>query len=162
MVLNNDGIAYTNASAYGFYFDGDSVGLTALFPDVFGAPQNGKPAPFCTQCDFFKWGATGAAVQFSNGDGPDDPSYVDVVSLGWWIAGDIPQVGQLPTTGSATYAGNTIGTILTRVNNYSSNYNPAWQSYIGAGKAGLTRIFRIDPANSTSATSRRRAAVSRL
>ncbi|MEZ0280614.1 MAG: hypothetical protein ACAH19_04790, partial [Methyloceanibacter sp.] len=136
-VLDNQGDPYTHVAAYGFFIDGDAVGLTGLFPDVFGDPQNGKPAPFCSQCDFFKWGATGAVVEFSNG--PNSTQYVDTVGLGWWVAGDIPTVGQLPTLGSASYAGHTIGTVLQRV---STEGLPQWQSHIGAGNVELSWNFQ--------------------
>ncbi len=105
---------------------------------MFSAPsQNGKPAPFCSQCDFFKWGATGAVVHFSNGEG--STQYEDIIGLGWWIAGDIPTSGQLPTFGSASYAGHTIGTVLQRV---STEGLPQWQSHIGAGNVELSWDFQ--------------------
>jgi hypothetical protein len=136
VVLNNQGVRYSHVTAYGYFIDGDAVGLTAMFPNVFGAPQNGKPAPFCSQCDFFKWGATGTVVTFSNGS---DPQYIDSVTIGWWIAGDIPKLGQLPTLGSAYYDGHTMGTVLRRVNGEGGPY---WQSHIGAGDVRLDWNFQ--------------------
>ena len=125
-VLDQTGNPYSRVSATGFAVDGDEFGLTGLFPETFGAPQDGKPAPFCKGCDFLRWGAVAARVAFSNAE--DSTQYIDSIHNGWWVAGELPTVGDLPLTGNANYEGHTIGTVLTR-----PEPGGAWTERLAAG-----------------------------
>lgn len=134
-VLNQGGIKYSNVQAFGFSVDGDKYGLTALFPETFGQGQGGKPPAFCTDCDFFRWGTTAAKVRFSQGSGTQ---YEDVLTAGWWISGDVTTIGQLPQTGSATYAGHTIGTVVEKAYYGDSS---AWSTRLAAGDVQMKWNF---------------------
>ena len=123
-VFDNNGNPYTQTSVVGGYFlDGDQAGLTRLFPKTFGGDAEGPAPKFCSNCNFMRWGEVGAVVQFSNGGG----GYTDQIHPGWWVAGDIPTVGQLPTTGTAYYSGHAVGTVRT------VGTSGGWLTYVAAG-----------------------------
>src|SRR3546814_18166878 len=56
-------------------------------------------------CDFLTWGywAADAPVQYS-----ETPER-DLVALGTWVAGVLPGADEIPTAGSAGYAGHMVG-----------------------------------------------------
>ena len=54
------------------------------------------------------------ALRWTSPTEADSMQYVDTIGLGWWIAGDIRRWDNCRPVGSATYAGNTIGTVLQR------------------------------------------------
>lgn len=60
-------------------------------------------AAICNNCDFMTWGWWGKA------SGPE--SFYSV-HLGNWIIGKQPENSALPTSGTATYNGNAVGTVL--------------------------------------------------
>jgi hypothetical protein len=53
---------------------------------------------------------------------------------GWWVAGDLPTVGELPLGGSATYSGTTIG-------NVASFEAGSWNAYVAQGQIGMNWDF---------------------
>lgn len=57
----------------------------------------------CTSCDYLKWGWWGIA--------PGEAA-ISGVHMGNWIIGDVTDAANMPMTGSATYAGDAIGTVL--------------------------------------------------
>ena len=59
-----------------------------------------------------------------------------VAIVGWWIAGDIPAVNQLPFTGTATYAGNTIATVSNDLYNVGD-----WNTYVATGNVDMSWNF---------------------
>ena len=79
-------------------------------------------------CEFLKsWGVWASEVEFNNGS--SQPRYLDN-AVGWWVAGDLPTVGELPLEGSATYSGNTIG-------NVASFEDGSWKTYVAGGQVGM-------------------------
>jgi hypothetical protein len=105
----------------------------------------------CNDCNV-QWGAFTTFVRFIDGAASDSPnghmlaygpnaetSYPDintVAILGWWIAGDIPPVGQLPITGEATYSGSTIATVANDL--YSEGL---WSTYVATGDVDMSWNF---------------------
>ena len=132
---------FETASAASYLVSGDQLGVTQFFPETFdpqGVNADGSTyRPFCNDCDFIKWGAWGARVAFDNGDGTT--GYVDNVHLGWWVAGDITPLVSLEALAAAgaeaTYAGNAIGNVASRIN------SEAWSTYVAAGKLNMNWNF---------------------
>jgi hypothetical protein len=131
---------------------GDQLNVTSFFPDTFTADDNGN-RPFCEGCEFLKWGAWGARVEFSNGN--NSSQFVDNIHLGWWVAGDLADESDIDTlaalNATATYDGHVLGDV-------ASNLNDAgWKTYVAAGdlsmswdfaqRSGDLEITRFDTAN---------------
>ncbi len=81
---------------------------------------SGRAAPIagyqhCTTCDFMDWGWWGTDLGVES-DGtlgqPSGARRADHVHLGTWVAGDITNRADLPTFGSATYAGTAMATVV--------------------------------------------------
>ncbi len=81
---------------------------------------SGRAAPIagyqhCTTCDFMDWGWWGSEPNVES-DGtlgqPSGARRADHVHLGTWVAGDITNRVDLPTFGSATYAGTAMATVV--------------------------------------------------
>ena len=53
---NNSGGQYTHASSTAYLVGGDQLNVTKFFPETFAETSPGV-RPFCTGCDFIKWGA---------------------------------------------------------------------------------------------------------
>jgi hypothetical protein len=72
----------------------------------------GAGSALCANCDFLKWGAWAAVLNFEN---QSQTATNHVNALGFWVAGDIvvDSVGALPTTGGANYAGTAWGSVVT-------------------------------------------------
>jgi len=116
----------------------------ALLVGVSGAGEQ-----FCDACNFFKWGAWIAAVEFPTE--PDSPYNTQAAVAGWWISGDIPTIGQLPTMGTASYDGTTLGTVAAYTQTCES---AGWTTYVASGdvhmdwdfgqRAGILEITNFD------------------
>ena len=133
-VFDEGGVAYTQTSATGHIIDGDEAGLTRLFPDTFG---ENEPAPrLCLQCDFMKWGALSTQVTFSNPDGENTTTYVDVIT-GWWVAGSLTSPVQIDAlaaqNATASYSGHVVGNV--------ARQNDNWQFYPAAGDLSMNWEF---------------------
>ncbi len=155
--ISNGGLLAFNApDGISIYGDGgkdephDIVGrpVAALVSSDFGWGF-GEDLDLCNDC-FSQWGTFTTFVSFLDGDdsevptlspvdGPNSQSYPDITTvaiLGWWIAGDIPAVGQLPITGSATYAGSTIATVANDLYNQG-----VWSTYVATGDVDMSWNF---------------------
>jgi hypothetical protein len=140
----------------GYLVSGEQLGADGpngvLFPSVDPVTNNVSMThqAFCQSCDFLKWGAWGARAGFQNfkkddngnvitdskGNAiPGDNVNVDV-HLGWWVAGDVinDTVGALPISGTASYAGNAIGTV-------ANGLNGAIVTYVATGNMGMSWSF---------------------
>ena len=100
--------------------------LTSAQATLFGV--SGASGVLCKSCDFMKWGAWVVAFQAAG-----DP-VSNVAAAGWWVAGDIPTVGQLPTQGSAYYDGHTIG-------NVASYDGEGWETHVATGDVHMDWDF---------------------
>ena len=98
---------------------------------------------FCNGCNYIKWGAWGARVT-SDARGQ---TRTDNIHLGWWIAGDKARADQVPTSGTATYRGDAIGTV-------AAKSGDTWNQYVATGRmkmdwsfaarSGLLKIDKFD------------------
>jgi hypothetical protein len=68
----------------------------------------------------------------ANALGNDGQSHIN--SFGWWIAGDVIDNSDLPTKGTASYAGDAIGNI-SRLN------EGQWLTYVATGDMDMTWNF---------------------
>ncbi len=115
-VVGSGGYPYQQSSASGAFFVGNPDGGPVL----------------CSKCDFMRWGFVEAEVTYTN-----DPPYESQSTIvGFWVAGDLPTVGQLPTSGSATYTGHTIGIVAHR-----ADYYAAWATRAAAGNVNMNWNF---------------------
>jgi hypothetical protein len=100
---------------------------------------------FCEGCEFLKWGAYIAGTSFME-TGSGEPFERQVGVFGWWVAGDILPVGQLPLTGEATFVGDAIATVSTNLFSYSyyASNSPTngWQTYVATGDLEMDWDFR--------------------
>ena len=91
---------------------------------------NGAGDALCDSCDYLKWGAWVADVNFNDYAGQSDQTHpTDIAIAGWWVAGDIPRF-QLPDQGFATYDGHTIGNVAALM---PGQGGPAWKQFIATG-----------------------------
>jgi FecR protein len=96
-------------------------------------------AAFCAQCDFLKWGKWTGHFNFQDTgtiDGRTTTHTKDVQVNGYWVAGDVVNdtVGALPISGTASYAGNAIGTV-------ANGLNGAIVTYVATGNMGMSWSF---------------------
>ena len=96
-------------------------------------------AAFCEQCDFLKWGAWTGHFNFQDKgtiDGITTTHTKDVRVDGYWIAGDVVNdtVGDLPSGGSASYAGHAIGTV-------ANGLSGTMVTYVATGKMDMSWDF---------------------
>lgn len=110
--------------------DAELVGAGANLTQVNGAPVDAHRAAFVTsktveaqsllpnvpicQCEFTRWGFWSTETRRTVGS----DVHRDILHMGTWIAGQTPDVGQVPTTGVATYSGHAIASIKTGGNEY--------------------------------------------
>ena len=67
----------------------------------------GTQGGFCQGCDFITWGLWGASLDFQNPNSENQGEH-QVTVAGWWISGDVVSPNDLPTRGTASYAGNAL------------------------------------------------------
>jgi hypothetical protein len=129
-----NGTAVTNT--FGQYF---FTGTTAL-------PTNVLPAgvSFCS-CQFVQWGFFGGETE----SGPNNR--FDIIHLGTWVAGPLPDPATIPQTGSATYTGHVIGTVALGPPGLGFNAYIAaggfQTSYNFASRSGAVQVTSFDGAN---------------
>ena len=126
----------TSVSATSYIVSGDQLGVTSFFTDTFTYKDQNGNRPFCQDCSFLQWGAWGTRANITAGGSDSSTNSTTNVHLGWWVAGDIPTIGQLPTQGAATYSGNALGDIAANVP------GSGWQTYVAAGKMDMSWDFR--------------------
>jgi hypothetical protein len=131
------GVPFAALVSSGYFYDDYNDDYNYSYYD--GPPQ-GNQLPnvnqvFCSDCDFLKWGAFVAEASFEDPQQSGDPIQRDVAILGWWVAGDIPAVEQLPVTGTATYNGGAVATVATDLG------SEGWATYIASGQMGMSWNF---------------------
>jgi len=97
---------------------------------------SGQGQAFCESCNFLKWGAWLANLDFQTNQGVSGETPTHQVQVaGWFVSGDLPTIGQLPTRGTATYAGTALGTAA--IQNCEG-----WQTFVASGNVNMTWDFR--------------------
>jgi FecR-like protein len=87
----------------------------------------------CTDCSFMRWGTWGGRLEYKDGEWR---STTTDINLAWFATGEVPTFDDLPTQGTATYLGGTIGNVAA--------YNPetdSWKTYIAKGNVGMDWDF---------------------
>jgi hypothetical protein len=69
---------------------------------------NGGTAVQACQCEYTRWGFWSSQTLRTDSSGH---MVSDINHLGTWVAGQLPQIGDVPTTGTATYTGHIIGSV---------------------------------------------------
>jgi hypothetical protein len=113
-VFQNSNTAYEAASAAGYFISGN---------------PNNQNSALCSNCSFMNWGAFGTIMTFGSNADPDN--FIDTISPGWWITAKIPSAADLPQTGTATYNGTAVGSVVV-------GSGPA---YVAAGDLGMDWNF---------------------
>ncbi|HUA54982.1 MAG TPA: FecR domain-containing protein [Candidatus Sulfotelmatobacter sp.] len=85
-------------------------------------------------CRFMTWGWWVGSYQFASGR-------VEAVNLGSWVVGHLPQLYELPQSGSATYVGQAVGNVVT----------PSGAQYLAGGTYQLSWNFASHAGTSTIA-----------
>ncbi|WP_310240947.1 FecR domain-containing protein [Rhizobium rosettiformans] len=98
----NDRLIAAASDVDGSYLVSSDVVPAKIFADD-------TSSAICNSCSFMTWGWWGKAAS-----GESSQS----VHLGNWIIGKTPEVGRLPSSGSATYNGNAVGTVLNNGDQY--------------------------------------------
>lgn len=77
----------------------------------------------CT-CAFLEWGYWGVGLSVDGSDSDDLPDGVQNVNvhLGTWVAGNILSESELPSTGTASYAGHAVGNVISGSGNRAAQY----------------------------------------
>lgn len=110
------------------------------YPDTYIVSGRAAPLPgfeHCTACNFADWGWWGTATRVPNdgtitASGTEDRR--DRVHLGTWVAGDITNAADLPSTpGLVTYSGTALGSVV--------EFNSSNQTYIAQGTANMSFDF---------------------
>lgn len=101
----------------------------------------------CT-CSFLEWGYWG--TRFRGEDvsetAPSDPRRRDFVHLGTWAAGDVSTYGELPTVGTASYAGHAVGNVARTTTDgpvqylAAGNFNMTYDFGSRSGSASITNF----------------------
>ncbi|WP_067339179.1 FecR domain-containing protein [Stappia indica] len=101
----------------------------------------------CT-CAFMEWGYWG--TRFRGEDvsetAPFDPRRRDFVHLGTWAAGDVSTYGELPTVGTASYAGHAVGNVARATTDgpvqylAAGNFNMTYDFGSRSGSASITNF----------------------
>ena len=111
-----------------------------------GLPGQEHPT-FC-ECEYTRWGfwASQGLRTDSNGH-----SVTDIVHLGTWVAGQLPQIGDVPTTGIATYTGHVIGSVSDGVSQHIDAGNFA-NTVNFAARTGNVAVTNFDGTNYNGTT----------
>lgn len=93
----------------------------------------------CT-CDFLEWGYWGTNLTVDGNQSTDLGNGTERVNvhMGTWVAGDVIDASEFPTTGGATYAGHAVGNVISGSGSTASQY-------LAAGDFSMT----VDFANRT-------------
>ncbi len=128
----------SSASSTAYLVSGDQLNVMSFFPDTFPETSHGSGVrPFCTSCDFLKWGAWGTRTDFADPNNGNATSTVDV-HLGWWVAGDLTSPTDITALGiqhaTATYEGHVLGDVAKLT-------GTQWQTYVAAGDLAMSWDF---------------------
>jgi hypothetical protein len=132
------GSTYNGANAAVTRIDMTTAGTT---PDTDWLPVG---VSLCT-CQYLSWGYWQGDFRYDEGPRTGER---DRVHLGTWVAGELPNVVDLPTMGTATYSGHMIGNVENTFNKYvaAGSFTNQWNfgtregnfnaSFDGANYAG--------------------------
>jgi hypothetical protein len=90
-----------------------------------------EDGPLCDGCSFIRWGKRQSHLVFGDGD----EGNANVFASGWWVAGDIIDVSDLPFDGTATYQGTAIAEVGNNLN------GEGWITYTAKGDMAMNWDF---------------------
>jgi hypothetical protein len=98
-----------------------------------GLVEAGLPADAIPDYEYIQWG-------FFFGDTITTPTTREHVHMGTWVAGDETALADLPTMGTASYTGHTIGNVYSGGENYSAigTFSNSWDFGTRRGTAAMT------------------------
>jgi hypothetical protein len=103
------------------------------------------PVTFC-QCDFTKWGFWSSL--FTRTGQTSGHSINDFGNLLTWVAGQLPNISEVPLTGTATYDGHVVANIKNGANQYIAGGNFSNAVDFGAKTVNAT-VTNLDNTNYT-------------
>ncbi|WP_417672037.1 FecR domain-containing protein [Roseibium sp.] len=97
----------------------------------------------CT-CAFLEWGYWGVKMEFegTGSNGLTAGTRTDQVHLGTWVAGDPTPASELPATGSASYTGHAVGSVIDGAGTTAT-------TYLAAGDFSMSVDFTARTASGT-------------
>jgi len=102
-------------------------------------------------CQYTRWGFFGFDI-----NGPGQPRTRGHINT--WVAGDVPDIGSIPLSGTATYNGHAVGTVVNNGAIYvaGGSYSQSWNFATNSGSASITNFDgRSVTTSSLSAGNRR-------
>lgn len=105
-------------------------------------------------CEFAQWGWWGGAVTAVNNSNVTQTNHLH---MGTWVAGPVVSQSEMPTTGSASYAGHAVGTVINgnarylAAGNFNANFNFASRS----GNMSITNFDGLTMSGTVASTNGR-------
>ena len=112
---------------------------------------------FCT-CEYLSWGywQSDFRFDFDTGDPGSDPNAFrrERVHLATWVAGDLPDLVDIPVAGIATYNGHAIGNVFSSGDQYVAigNFENEWDFDARTGTITITDFDGRDFTGAAAAT----------
>ncbi|MEM8574145.1 MAG: FecR domain-containing protein [Pseudomonadota bacterium] len=100
----------------------------------------------CSSCSFMEFGNFNTTYSYTDPDDPYGGSVTESISNGWWVAGGVTTFKDLPTTGTANYAGTAHGSIYASGQDLSSpikgsgNANMNWNFAQRSGQFSINQF----------------------
>ena len=108
----------SSAASTSYLVSGDQLGVTQFFPDTFKETSRSGVRPFCTNCDFLKWGAWGTRTDFADPNAGNATSTMNV-HLGWWAAASLTSTNDIESLVTqhmtADYSGHALGNVASQI-----------------------------------------------
>ncbi len=103
-------------------------------------------------CEFLQWGWWITDIRHTSGATNNER---DRVHLATWVAGVLPNVAEIPTTGTANYAGHVAGNVNNNGARYVAfgTYNQSWNFGTKTGGATITSFDNISNISGTLSSS---------
>jgi len=117
-------IRHTGSTPDTYMISADAVPQPQLFADA-GVTE--------CECRFLEWGWWGTATDFSDDELSSDRR--DFAHLGTWVAGDVTPAVDLPTTGTGSYQGHVVGSVVSTATDGTRN------RYVAAGSLDVEYDF---------------------
>lgn len=123
------------------YFEGNPANAR-----IFAVTQSTVPVQsilpsgvsYCS-CEYLAWGYWAGDVYYPTGPRAGE---TDHVHLGTWVAGELSSVAQIPTTGTATYNGHIVGSVINGGNYYlaAGAFQHNWNFGTRSGTVAVTQF----------------------
>ena len=110
----------------------DSTSLYMVSSGLASGLPNGVQA---CQCEFAQWGWWGGVVTAQSREGISQTNHLH---MGNWVAGPMVSSADMPTTGSASYAGHAVGTVVNNTARYTAAGNFAAQFNFASRQGNMT------------------------